>query len=119
MSDDQKKICKSSPYTQQYYKDYYLKNKDTIKLQKKIYYQENKEIVADKYKIYYEKHKKHIIKHQMEYYQNNKVEISKRIKQKKHCSLCDCSIIKHNFKKHEQSRKHKELIIYKNLALNL
>lgn len=116
-------LVKTSKSTQQYYKSYYEKNKEIIKLQKKEYYKEHKKIIADKYKIYYEKNKIDIVKKQLEYYEKNKNKINEKLKNnKKHCSLCGCSIIRHNFKKHEQSAKHfknKKEWLYISKGLNL
>jgi hypothetical protein len=82
--------------TQEYYKTY-----------GPIYYQKNKEIIDEKFKIYYKKNKAHIVQKQLSYYQNNKEKISHRLKNtKKRCDICGCSVVAHNFKKHEDSNKH-------------
>ena len=79
-------------------KIYQQKHKEEITEQRKIYRQEHKVELAEKKKTYYQDHKEKITEYQKEYRQEHNEKVT--------CEICNCQVIKNNFKIHTRSKKH-------------
>jgi len=112
LSSDDKKIYKDEfkPRKKDYDINYRLINKDTRKIQKAEYYQKNKAIIDLKVKANSKKNKDKIKETQKKYREQNKDKIKEKKKMKIKC-VCGCEILKCALKKHEQTKKHKDLMI--------
>jgi len=86
--EDNKDKCK------EWYQEYKIKNKKLIKERKKYHYNNNKEIILEKNKKYRD---------------NNKEKINEKKKEIIKCE-CGCEIVKNNLKRHQQTKKHINLI---------
>jgi len=94
-------------------KKYYENNKNEINEKSKEYYIDNKNEINEKMKEYYINNKKHIIEQSDKYYKNNKEQILEKHKEKTKCA-CGCEILKMNLKRHQNSKKHIDLMNEKN-----
>ena len=57
-------------------------------------------------KEYYQDNKKTILEKRKEYHQDNQEKIAEQAKEKIECSICNCYIRKHDFKRHTLTKKH-------------
>jgi hypothetical protein len=90
-------------------KERYEENKDKLSTYYKGYYQDNKETIMDRTKEYRDKHRETIREKDNERYSKNKETISEQRKEKITC-LCGCEVVKCQLKRHQQTKKHLDLI---------
>lgn len=88
----------------EYRKQHYRDNKDMYLEKQKQYNEVNKEYIAQYKKQYREKNEQAIKQHEKEYRERNKENINKKIQ----CNVCNCFVVKRNFKEHEQTSKHQK-----------
>ena len=112
LSSDDKKIYKVEykPRKKDYDINYRLINKDKRKIHKAEYFKKNKAIIDLKVKANSEKNKDKIKETKKIYREQNKDKIKEQKKIKVKC-VCGCEILKCALKKHEQTKKHKDLMI--------
>jgi len=89
----------------EYKKEYRGGNIDKIKTRDKEYYDKNKE----KFKEYRELNIDKIKTRDKEYYEKNKERIKEKRKESMFCE-CGCEVTKPNFKRHQNSKKHIDLM---------
>ena len=89
-------------------KEYNLRNKDQIAEKKKIYESENKEVISTRKKEYYDKNRNEILERQKECRKQNKDAILEKV-----CCECGCEINKHKLSRHQQTKKHLQLLANK------
>jgi hypothetical protein len=86
-------------------KEYGNDNKNKISEQKKEYYENNKDKINELRTQYYENNKDKINESRTQYYKNNKDKILEKIK-----CICGSEIVKCSKLRHEQSKKHIDLL---------
>jgi hypothetical protein len=89
----------------EYKKQYKQDNKEKIKEQSKHYYDKNKESINEKTKHYRQENKEKIKDKNKTYYDKNKEKIHEKI-------ICECGCVttKCHMKRHQQTKKHLDLI---------
>jgi hypothetical protein len=93
----------------EYQKQYQSYNKERISGQKKEYYEQNKEKFSEHQKKYQNENKEKLLENKKIYYELNKEKISEQRKEKILCP-CGCEVVKCQLKRHQQSKKHLDLI---------
>jgi hypothetical protein len=104
MTDIIQNNCEFKTKNNNYFKEYYQKNKENLIEYAKEYKQINKE-----------KNRDNIKKYNAEYYQKNKEKRQENYKQKKHCDICNSETA--DLTRHYKSQKHKNNLIKKNQNL--
>ena len=87
----------------------YEDNKEKLSTYNKGYYQHNKENIIDRMKEYRDKNREKIREKDNEKYSKYKEIISEQRKEKTLC-LCGCEVVKRQLKRHQQTKKHLDLI---------
>ncbi len=90
-------------------KERYEDNKEKLSKYHKGYYQDNKETIIDRMKEYRDQNRERIREKDNENYSKNKEKIREKQKMKTICE-CGCEIVKITLKRHQQSKKHLDLI---------
>jgi len=80
-----------------------------IKARNKEYYDKNKDIFKERQKKYRELNIDKLKTRDKEYYEKNKERIKENNKDKVLCK-CGCEVTKPNFKRHQNSKKHIDLM---------
>jgi hypothetical protein len=104
-------------YLKQYRKNNYEKlskdqkirrenNKDYIKEWKKQHYEANKGAIRAKHKEYREKHRDVVLEKKKRYYHQNREKILQQMVEEVVCTICGCTGLKTNIKRHERTKKH-------------
>ncbi|MDR3478402.1 MAG: hypothetical protein P4M14_10265 [Gammaproteobacteria bacterium] len=94
---------------QEYYQEYYSKNKDEIAIKAKLYREKNKDQIKRIKQIYRENNKETLNSITRTYYKEHKDNILKQRNQKIYCQ-CGSLVSKRNISTHKNSAKHNDFM---------
>jgi hypothetical protein len=93
----------------EYQKEYREHNEDKLSNYRKTYYEQNKDEISDKNKKYRYEHKLEKAEIDRKFYEKNKEKILQLKKEIIICE-CGCNVSKRNIIRHQQTKKHLDLI---------
>ena len=92
-----------------YIKKYREEHREKLRVNKRLYFQKNKDIFEIKHNVYYEENKELIRERKKEVYNKNREKILLKLQDKSTC-ICGAYVLKCNYKKHENTKKHQNFI---------